>query len=111
MARLKELKKATHDNTLQARSIEAIVHSARFGRLSEDSSVGDQTQAEVAIWQGSKQKLMEWMKEHDSLELGERPVSYLKAMARKLRIRNYSRLSKPELIGAINKREMEDESE
>lgn len=111
MIKLKELKHAVHDNTLRARSVEAIVQSAKFERLWDDSNKTDKYKAELAIWQGSKPKLIEWMKEHDSLELGERPVSYLKARAKKMRIRNYSRLSKPELIGAINKREKEDESE
>ena len=109
MVSLRELKKAVHDNTLRSRSIEAIVHSDKFERLWNESTDTQKQQAELAVWRASKVDLVDWMKNHHSLELGERPLSYLKARAKKLRVKNYSRLSKPELIREIEHKESVDE--
>ena len=108
MTTLEDLKKVTHDSTLRSRSIEAIVHSDRFAKLWNASDDFEKQCAEIAVWQGSKRKLIEWMNKHDSLELGERPFSFLRKAARRLRITNYSRLSKPELIKQILLKENKD---
>jgi len=109
MTKLEELRKATHENTLRSRSIEAIVHSRRFERLWNESSDTKKMQAEHAIWQANKNKLIDWMKEHTALELGEQPLSFLRTRAKVLRVKNYSRLSKPELIREITNKENLDE--
>ena len=111
MIKLRDLRKEVHDNTLRCRSIESIVQSARFERLWEESTDRQKEEAEFAVWKGSKPELMKWMKNHSSLELGERSLTYLKDRAKKLRVKNYSRLTKPELIGAINRKEIADEQE
>lgn len=105
MGSLADIKKAVHENTLRTRSVEAIIQSARFERIWEESDETQRQQAELAVWQGSKPKLIAWMRNHPSLELGERPMTYLKQRAKKLRVKNYSRLSKPELIRAIEMKE------
>ena len=109
MIKLKDLRKEVHDNTLRCRSVESIVQSARFERLWEESTDRQKEEAELAVWKGSKPELTRWMTHHSSLELGERSLAYLKVRARKLRVKNYSRLTKPELIGAIERKEIEDE--
>ena len=105
MVKLADLTKAVHENTLRARSVEAIIQSAKFERLWSESTDTQKQEAELAVWQGSKPKLVNWMKEHSSLELGERQMIYLRNRSKKLRIKNYSRLSKPELIRAISIKE------
>lgn len=111
MVKINDLMKEVHDNTLRCRSIEAIVHSGRFERLWRESTVVQQQRAELAIWRASKKDLVKWMNDHDSLELGERPITYLRSLAQKLRVRNYSRLSKSELIGEISRKEKVNEPE
>ena len=111
MVTLLELKKATHDNTLRARSVEAIIHSGRFGRLWLESTDIQKQAAELAVWQGSTTKLTTWMRDHTGLELGERSLTWLKACAKKLRVKNYSRLAKWELINAIEVKESVNEQE
>lgn len=109
MEKLRELKKVAHANTLKCRSIEAIVTSAKFERLWEESTQLLKMEAEHIIWKNNKGQLMKWMQDHPSLELGERSLIYLRGKAKKLRVKNYSRLSKPELIRGIANKEKVDE--
>ena len=109
MSKLKELRSVAHKRTLSARSIEAIVQSARFERLWDESTHIDKQNAEHIIWKGAKKELMAWMSNHASLDLGERPLVYLRARGRKLRVKNWSRLSKPELIGKIEGEERDEQ--
>jgi len=109
MASLREMKEAAHRNTLKCRSIESIVTSDKFERMWGESKKIQKMEAEHIIWKGNKGQLMKWMSDHPSLELGERSLIYLRARAKKIRVKNYSRLSKPELIREIEYKEKIDE--
>jgi len=98
---LKELIDSIHHKTLQHRSIEAIIISSKFERLWEESSREEKEKASLLIQFGYKSKLVEWIKHHPSLDLGEHSLNYLKERGKSLKIKNYCRLSKPELIAAI----------
>lgn len=94
-----------HAKILRLRSIEGIVCSIRFERLWDDSS--DQLREEVVkyIEAEDRDKILHWMQVHSSLELGELNALRLKDLARKLRVTNYSRMTKLELIWAIKEAE------
>ena len=101
MENLRMIRDSVHRRTLKNRSIEAIVESDRFERLWNESSDLQKKEAEQLIKDEAKLALILWLKNHPSLDLGERPLIYLRGQGRKLRVKNYSRLSKPELIREI----------
>ena len=103
--RLKEIVDDVHHRTLQQRSIQAIVKTPQFERLWEESTQEERDKVDLYIQFGYKSKVGEWIKNHSSLELGERSLKYLKDRAMFLFIKNYSRLSKAELISAIVQQE------
>ena len=107
MEQLRILRHEIRRKTLKTRSILAIVESKKFEGLWEESGTGLREEAERLVLKGLKYQLSQWMKDHPSLDLGERPFSYLRRLGKRLRVRNYSRLSKPALINAIKKIELE----
>jgi hypothetical protein len=109
MDSLQRLRDKIHRNTLCTRSIEAIVMSKRFERLWSESDQTQRTIVEKLIEEDKRLTIIDWMKNHPSLALGERPLSYLRSQGKRLRIKNYSRLSKPELIREISQKEQDDE--
>ena len=111
MSELQEVRRIARKRSLCARSIEATVKSSKFERLWEDSDEREKSKAEHIIWKEDKKALVDWMRQHPSLDLGERGLPYLRDRGKKLRIKNYSRLSKPELIRAIMNKEKADEQE
>lgn len=108
MEQLKELIESIHHKTLQHRSIETVITSTKFERLWEESTQKQKDEVGLLIQFGYKSKLVDWMKHHPSLDLGEHTLNYLKERGRILKIKNYCRLSKPELIAAITAREEQD---
>jgi hypothetical protein len=105
---LKDLCDSIHHKTLQHRSIETVITSTKFERLWEESTLKQREEVSLLIQFGYKSRISEWMKHHPSLDLGEHSLNYLKERGRILKIKNYCRLSKPELIAAITAREEQD---
>lgn len=97
-----------HAKILRLRSIEGIVTSLRFERLWDDSKKEQREEVIGYIKKENKVKIQTWMRTHPSLELGEINTARLKELARKLRVPNYSRKTKLELIRSI--KEVEDVS-
>lgn len=108
---LTEVRDDLRQKTLHSRSLEAIIMTERFERLWMESTVSQRETVMAFIEFGFKSRVSEWMKNHPSLELGERPISYLKERGRLLGIRNYSRLQKAELISQIHKKEQDYEKD
>lgn len=98
---LENLKREVHTKALFYRSVEAIVFSQRFERLWVDSTPEKRKEVLGYIREDKKPDLVNWMKHHAALDYGEQPLSFLKLRARILKVRNYSRLSKGELISEI----------
>jgi len=94
-----------HAKILRLRSIEGIVSSLRFERLWDDSSKEQREEVIKFIEAEDKPKILNWIRAHPSLELGELPTSQLKELARKLRVTNYSRMLKTSLIRSIEEKE------
>jgi len=107
MENLTALRGRVHRRTLKNRSVEAIVESTRFERLWLESSEEQQKEVGKLVIDESKLALILWMQNHPSLDLGERPMTYLRNRGRGLRVKNYSRLSKPELIREIQIKEQD----
>lgn len=101
MSGLIRLREGLHNRLLKLRSIEAMVAQPSFARLWNDSTEEMRTKLQVSIDTGDRQAVANWIKQHPSLELGERSLTELKRIARDLRIPNYSRLGKPQLIHQI----------
>ena len=103
MMNLDDVRSELREKVLHHRSLGAIVDSDKFERLWEAS---DNTQRDVVtlyVQFGYKSKVLEWIKHHPSLDLGEHSLNYLRERGKILRIKNYSRLSKSELINTITK--------
>lgn len=100
-----KLRESLHNKLLRLRSIEAMLERPGFNRLWEDSSSEQQSKLSAAVEAGDRDAVHVWMRDHPSLELGERSLTDLKRIARNLSILNYSRKGKLELIRDIKERE------
>ena len=94
-----------HSKVLRLRSIEGMVSSIRFERLWDDSSIKQREEVQEYIKDENRAGLVTWMRHHPSLDVGELTFTRIKEVARQLRICNYSRMSKLELIRAIKETE------
>jgi len=100
---LNELRDDVKCKTLHSRGIDALINTDKFERLWEDSTNEQREKVTLLIQFGYKSRVMEWVKNHGALDIGERSSTYLRERGKELRIKNYSRLSKSELISAIKK--------
>jgi len=94
-----------HKKILIMRSMETIINSPRFARLWKDSNMEQLMTVRLAVRSYDKFKLQKWVRQHPSLDVSELPVKRLREIAQEHNIYNYSRLSKLELIRAIDKKE------
>jgi hypothetical protein len=105
MAGILKLREEVHNRILKMRSLEALILRPQFERLWESSSEILRQEARVIISLGNREGLLAWIQSHPSLDLAERSTKELKEVARKLGISNWSRLSKLELLIAIQRKE------
>lgn len=96
-----------HNRILLARSIEGIITRPQFERLWIASNLEQKQAARKIVESSDKPALLTWIKEHPSIDLGEKPIRDLYPIAKRLAIRNYSRLPREALIAAIRSAEME----
>ena len=94
-----------HNKVLVARSIETILVSLRFERLWMHSSEEQKEKARERIRASDRDGILKWMENHPSIDLGEKPLRELYPIAKKLNIKNYSRLQRDDLIIKIKKAE------
>lgn len=104
---LLQLLEEHHNRILLARSIEGIIIRPQFGRLWIASDEKQKQAARKIIEASDKPALLDWMKDHPSIDIGEKPIRDLYPIAKRLAIRNYSRLHREELIAAIKQAEAE----
>ena len=77
----------------------------QFERLWGDSDECQKIQLEQYMFEANKDAAIQWMREHPSLELAEKPLVELKKIAYKLGIKNLSRKGKVELVRNIQEKE------
>ncbi len=109
MITLAKLQADFHEVMLNYRRLDEILKSNKFERLWEDSIEKQRIVVRRHIMIGDRARVLRWIKKHPSLELGEKTLMELKDIAKRESVRNYSRLSKPELVKVI--KECEDEQE
>ena len=109
MMSLTKILERQRQKVLLDRSIERIINKPSFGVLWEESDFLTRWIVNDWIMDGDKDDLTNWLGSHKSLSLEDKSTVRLKDMARKLQIKNWSRLSKLELIRAIKQRETHDE--
>ena len=78
-----------------------MVNHPRFDYLWESSSEKQRKEVLGYIEIPDKEKVGDWIKHHPCLDLGDKPTSELRQIASRLYIKNYSRLTKSELIRSI----------
>lgn len=105
MAGLIRMQEEIHNKILKLRSIEAMISRPSFPRLWEDSPDDLKDDFQILLDNIDKEGILVWIRDHPSLELGERSLTDLKRIAQRLGIKNYSRKGKPELINDIEDRE------
>ena len=98
---LQDLQDDVRTKTLHHRSLIELITTDKFERLWEASSPEDRDKITALVEFGYRSKVREWVKNHESLELGERSIAFLRQQGRELSIKNYSRLTKSELIFEI----------
>jgi len=107
MKGLVKLREEVHNRAMTFRTIENIVLRPTFTRLWIDSTDEEKEAVEDIITRGDRKQLNQWMRDHPSVNLGERPFRNLREIGKKLGITNYSRLSRTDLISAIIEKETE----
>lgn len=95
------IREEIHNRLLRLRSIDAMVARPGFNRLWEDSDEAQRASFHNLLDAIDRVSIQDWIRNHPSLELGERSLTDLKHIAQKLSIKNYSRKGKPELIRDI----------
>ncbi len=94
-----------HNRVLSARSIEGVITSLQFERLWGESTEEQKVAAKKLIEANNKKSILAWMRKHPSIDIGEKPIRDLYPIAKRLGVRNYSRLLRHELIAAIQREE------
>jgi len=107
MAKLVTVQDGLHDTILKLRRIEYIVDSHLFQVFWGRSTKEQQLTVIEVLEHRDLIALIKWLDTHPSLDVGELSSGQLKARARMLKIVNYSRLTKVELIRAIKECENE----
>ena len=108
MKGLIKLREELHYRVLIFRSIENIVIRPRFTRLWLDSNREKKEEAIELIKLGDKAGIQNWIKNHPSLDLGEKTLTHLRIIGKKIRVKYYARLTQSELISAIIDKERQD---
>ena len=102
MEDLNKIRAEIHQKVNSLRNIKYMIDQESFSNL---WIISDDEQKKVVVdilKRRDKLRLINWIRKHPSLELGEMGVAQLKDKARELKIPNYSRMNKVELLLAIN---------
>ena len=103
MKRLEELCLKVHRKILNARSVLQIIGSDKFKELWSSTSDSEKKRVEHIILGNNKDELSIWVRHHPAMELGELPIMRLRERAKRLRIKNYCRMMKYELVREIDR--------
>jgi hypothetical protein len=102
LTRLREL---LHHRTLKLRKMEHMLSLPFMVRLYQDSNTEEIAALEKILEGDDAKALRTWMRTHRTIELGEKGTTELRRIAKRLGIRNWSRLTKYELIALIEYKE------
>ena len=105
MERLTKLREEVHQKVLLLRSLETTILQPKFERLWLDSSRRQKDEVVTHIIKEDRKKLIAWMRNHPSIDLGEKSLRQLRVIGRRLGVKNYSRLTIAGLITAIQDKE------
>lgn len=103
---ISKIQARVHHRLLQLRGIELSVFNPKFEQRWEESSDKDREELMKLVDTYDKEGVATWIRNHPAQEYGERTLKQLHEVAKKLHIVNYSRMSKPELLSAINRKEL-----
>ena len=95
-----------HGITKEVRNIDNLVKTKQFQIVWEAADGNDKIKAWKMITSHDKKALHKWVQRHESIELGEKSWDALMYRAKELKVKNYSRCTRLELIQGI--KEMED---
>jgi hypothetical protein len=98
---LSQIKEKIHKEILLLRSIERILVQEEFEVLWSKLDTIDQWVFEDVIKDKDRIQIIRLIKRNPALELGERSLSELKHIAKMVRLKNYSRLTKYELVALL----------
>ena len=87
------------------RSLETTILQPKFERLWADSSNRQKDEVSTIIELKDRGRLISWMRNHPSIDLGEKSLRQLRVIGRRLGVKNYTRLTIAELIRAIQNKE------
>jgi hypothetical protein len=107
MKGLTKLREEVHNRAITFRTIENIILRPRFTRLWVDSTDSEREEIEDIIKRGDRKGVNDWIKNHPSIDLGEKPFKHLREIARRLAIKNYARLGRLDLLVEIIEKENE----
>jgi len=99
------LREEVHNKVLLLRSLETTILQPKFERLWADSSKRQKDEVFEIIRAESKGRLNAWIRNHPSIDLGEKSLRQLRDIGGRLGVKNYSRITKAELIKAIQEKE------
>jgi len=103
---VKSYEKLCHDVreiTKEVRNIDNLVITKHFKTVWEASTDEEKEKAWKMITTHNKKELNSWVQLHDSLALGELSWCALVHRAKKKQVKNYSRLTRLELLAALEK--------
>ena len=93
-----------HNKILSYRSIEHLINQPYFERLWQVSTGLSRILFRKMADKGDRLGCHNWIHNHPSLELGELSIRQLRKIAYEVGVKNYSRLSKYELIVGIQEK-------
>ena len=99
--KLRRARSKVHNEFLRARQLDYLLQSPVIDTLWNDSDEDEQNALLVAVDNKDFDAIKRWIAKHRNLCLEEKTSSELKAIARMHGVRNWSRLSKPELVLVI----------
>lgn len=102
MIKLEQMRSQLHTEVKNLRNIEYMIQQESFTSLWIVSDLELKETITKIIQNRDKMRLINWIRKHPSLELGEMSIKQLKDKGRELKIKNYSRMSKVELLRMIN---------
>ncbi len=103
MDKLNRIRADIHKEVNNLRNIKYMVEQESFGNLWIMSNPEQRAVVMIALEKRDKLRLINWIRKHPSIELGEMGVAQLKEIAQELKIKNWSRMVKTELLISINK--------
>jgi len=106
MRGLTKLREEVHNRILTFRSVENIISKAKFIRLWHDSTEVEQEKVLLLALDGNREAVMKWMREHPSLDLGDKTLTQLREVAKRLGVKYYAQLMHGELVAEIMKKEL-----